>query len=213
MQKKLFKSVDTTVILKKITPFLLFIFILLAFPQLVKSNILENGDDSKIIVSGDVTIFESVDLRDENNIGKDSKEIAKQKAVIVISEGASITNIDAFKNAKVLKLEKTKSPRKLAKKKIHTQRTLAKTKNIKSKTAATIYNSKKNSGLFSQSQKEQIIFSPIQPFSKAIVSIVAKKTNRKLHFSVIQNFRYTDPSIRVCYLLGKHSVRPPTSFA
>ena len=88
---------------------MLFIFILLAFPQLVKSNILENGDDSKIIVSGDVTIFESVDLRDENNIGKDSKEIAKQKAVIVISEGASITNIDAFKNAKVLKLEKTKS--------------------------------------------------------------------------------------------------------
>lgn len=214
MQKIPFKPVDApNVILKKITSSLVLLFLLFAFPLFAKSNSFGNEDNSNILISGDATIFESGDVLNDKIPNKDSEEIAKQEAVIFVSEGVSIYNIEAFKNAKVIKLEKTNKPRKLAKKKIYTKATFAKTQIRDVKTKSTYYHSTKNSDIFSQSSKKKILFSPNSGQSFSTIVPVIKVVNRKLHPFLNQNFTYTNPSIKVCYFSGKYSVRPPTSFA
>lgn len=216
MQKTPFKPVDVPyVILKKITSSLVLLFLLFTFPLFAKSNSFGNEDNSNIIISGDATIFESEDSLNDKIPNRDSEEIAKQEAVIFVSEGVSIYNIEAFKNAKVINLEKTNKPRKLAKKKIDKKATFAKIqiKDIKIKPESTYYHSTKNSDVFSQSSKKEIFFSPNSGQSFSAIVHVIKLVNRKLHPFSKQSFTYTNPSIRVCYFSGKHSVRPPNSFA
>lgn len=212
LQKTPFKSADVSyVILKKITSSLLLTFLLSAFPLFAKSNIYGNEDNSKIIISGDVSIFESEDLLNDKNLNKDSKEIAKQQAVIFVSEGVSIYNIEAFNKVVIRKLEKVKksSNQKKVSKKVSIVHT--KTRDIKTETHRTYYNSTQNSESFSQNQKEKIVFSQNtnQSFSKSIFLII-KKTDRRLHFVATQNYTYKEPIIRNCHFSGKYSIRPPT---
>ena len=216
MQKTLFRPDDVTnVILKKITSSLLFIFLLITFPSFVKSNTLGNEDNSKIIVSGDVTIFESEDLLNDKTLYKDSKKIAEQQAVIFVSEGVLVYHVEAFNNAKVIKLEKTKNLGKQAKKKTFkiTNFAKAQAKEIKNKPKPAYYHSKKNSDVFSKSSKKEILFSPNNSQSFSTIISVAKITNKKLQPFFKQNFSYTNPNIKACHFSGKYSIRPPTLFS
>ena len=202
------------VIFFKMASFFAFVCLFIATPMSGKISMSESNEDPKIIVSGEAIVFDSGDLVNiEKTYSEDLKEIATQKAQIFISDDATVYNIEAFSNAEI----KTKTIRKkkisLIQKKDNKKIATGKTSNpyLQNKLLLKYYNSIDHSESIFQNQKEKIVFTTgsSQYLIKIIISLI-KRSERRLYLITGQVFSYSDPSIRLCYFSGKHSVRPPT---
>ncbi|MGX9986096.1 hypothetical protein [Soonwooa purpurea] len=191
-----------------------FALICLFFANLIygKISTSESNDDSKIILSGKAIVFGSGDFVNIERVqSEDLKEIKTEKAQIFISDNATLYNIEALSKAeiKTIKKNKTSSTKKKVVKKTVTNKALI--AYVQKEPLRAYYNSTHHSDLISQNQKENIVFTTgsSQYLIKIIISLI-KRSERRLYVITGQVFSYSDPSIRLCYFSGKHSVRPPT---
>lgn len=216
MQKTNFKLLSVSgAIFFKMTSFFAFVCLFFANPIYGKISTSESNDDSEIIISGEAIVYELRDLVDiEKTHSKDSKEIATQKAQIFIFDDAIVYNIEAFGNAEIRKIVEEKKPsiQKKTIQKIATGK--ASNPYVQNKLLLKYYNSIDHSDSISQNQNEKIVFTTgtNQYLIKIIISLI-KKSERRLYLITGQVFSYSDPSIRLCYFSGKHSVRPPTQLS
>jgi len=201
------------VILKKVTLLLVFIYIVTANTFSGKPLPSNPISDDKIITSGQVLIYDDSDsLNAESPVIIHSENESKKEAVLYISEGAVVYNIEAFSNVEIKKEIKKKnsitSAKAVKKPKIEKKRI----PNFKEQIPQEYYHSSQNSGSLSQNQKEKVVFTAnnSQLIIKALLSLTKTNTG-KLHFVIKQNFIYSDPYIITSHFSGKYMVRPPTS--
>lgn len=213
MQKTNFKLLSVSeVIFFKMTSFFALVCLFFANPIYGKISNSESNDDSKIILSGEAIVFGSGDFVNIERVqSEDLKEIKTEKAQIFISDDATVYNIEALSNAEVKTIKKNKrssTQKKVVKKTVTNKSSIA---YVQKEPLRAYYNSKHHSDLISQNQKENIVFTTgsSQYLIKIIISLI-KRSERRLYVITGQVFSYSDPSIRLCYFSGKHSVRPPT---
>ena len=213
MQKTNFKLLNVSeVIFFKMTSFFALVCLFFANPIYGKINTSESNDDSKIILSGEAIVFGSGDFVDtEKTHSEDSQKSTTQKAQIFISDDATVYNIEALSNAEIKTIKKNKrssTQKKVVKKPVTNKVSIA---YVQKEPLQAYYNSTHHSDLISQNQKENIVFTTgnSQYLIKIIISLI-KRSERRLYVITGQVFSYSDPSIKLCYFSGKHSVRPPT---
>lgn len=201
------------VILKKVTLLLVFIYIVTANTFSGKPLPLNRNSDDKIIKSEQVIIYgDSDSLKAETPVRIYPEDETKKEAVLYISEGVVVYNIEAFSNVEIKKEIKKKnsitSAQAVKKPKIEKKRI----PNFKEQIPREYYNSSQNSGSLSRNQKEKVVFTAnnSQLIIKALIPLTKTNTG-KLHFVIKQNFIYSDPYIITSHFSGKYMVRPPTS--
>lgn len=196
----------------KMTSFFALVCLFFANPVFGKTSTSESNDDSKIIISDEAIVYGSENLENfEKKQSKDLKEISTQKAQIFISDDVTVYNIEAFSNAEIKTIKKKKKS--FIQKKVVKKIAVCKvtTPYVNNKPFHTYYTSTHHPDSVSQNQKENIVFTTgsSQYLIKIIISLI-KRSERRLYVITGQVFSYSDPSIRLCYFSGKHSVRPPT---
>lgn len=213
MQKTNFKLLSVSgVIFFKMTSFFALVCLFFANPIYGKISTSESNNDSEIILSGEAIVYGSGDFVNIERVhSEDLKEIVTQKAQIFISDDATVYNIEALSNAEIKTIKKNKrsSYQKKVVKKIAVCKVT--TPYVNNKPFHTYYTSTHHSDSIFQNQKEKIVFTTgrSQYLIKIIISLI-KRSERRLYLITGQVFSYSDPSIRLCYFSGKHSVRPPT---
>lgn len=194
------------------TSFFALVCLFFANPIYGKISTSESNDDSEIIISGEAIVFGSGDFVDtEKTHSEDSQKSTTQKAQIFISDDATVYNIEALSNAEIKTIKKNKrssTQKKVVKKTVTNKASIA---YVQKEPLRAYYNSTHHSDLISQNQKENIVFTTgsSQYLIKIIIPLI-KRSERRLYVITGQVFSYSDPSIRLCYFSGKHSVRPPT---
>lgn len=213
MQKTNFKLLSVSgVIFFKMTSFFALVCLFFANPIYGKISNSESNDDSEIIISGEAIVFGSGDfVETEKTHSEDSQKSTTQKAQIFISDNATVYNIEALSNAEIKTIKKNKkssTQKKVVKKPVTNKSSIA---YVQKEPLRAYYNSTHHSDLISQNQKEKIVFTTgsSQYLIKIIISLI-KRSERRLYVITGQVFSYSDPSIKLCYFSGKHSVRPPT---
>lgn len=213
MQKTNFKLLSVSgVIFFKMTSFFTLVCLFFANPIYGKISTSESNDDSEIIISGEAIVFGSGDFVNIERVqSEDLKEIETEKAQIFISDDATVYNIEALSNVEIKTIKKNKrssAQKKVVKKPVTNKASIA---YIQREPLRAYYNSTYHSDLISQNQKEKIVFTTgsSQYLIKIIISLI-KRSERRLYVITGQVFSYSDPSIKLCYFSGKHSVRPPT---
>lgn len=213
MQKTNFKLLSVSgVIFFKMTSFFALVCLFFANPIYGKTSNSESNDDSEIIISGEAIVFGSGDFINIERVQSDDlKEIETEKAQIFISDDATVYNIEALSNAEIKTIKKNKrssTQKKVVKKPVTNKSSIA---YVQKEPLRAYYNSTHHSDLISQNQKENIVFTTgnSQYLIKIIISLI-KRSERRLYVITGQVFSYSDPSIKLCYFSGKHSVRPPT---
>lgn len=213
MQKTNFKLLSVSgVIFFKMTSFFALVCLFFANPIYGKISTSESNDDSEIIISGEAIVFGSGDFVNIERVqSEDLKEIKTEKAQIFISDNAIVYNIEALSNAEIKTIKKNKrssTQKKVVKKPVTNKVSIA---YVQKEPLRAYYNSTHHSDLISQNQKENIVFTTgnSQYLIKIIISLI-KRSERRLYVITGQVFSYSDPSIKLCYFSGKHSVRPPT---
>jgi len=213
LQKTNFKLLSVSgVIFFKMTSFFALVCLFFANPIYGKISNSESNDDSEIIISGEAIVFGSGDfVETEKTHSEDSQKSTTQKAQIFISDNATVYNIEALSNAEIKTIKKNKkssTQKKVVKKPVTNKSSIA---YVQKEPLRAYYNSTHHSDLISQNQKEKIVFTTgsSQYLIKIIISLI-KRSERRLYVITGQVFSYSDPSIKLCYFSGKHSVRPPT---
>lgn len=141
------------------TSFFALVCLFFANPIYGKISISESNDDSKIILSGEAIVFGSGDFVDtEKTHSEDSQKSTTQKAQIFISDDATVYNIEALSNAEIKTIKKNKrssTKKKVVKKPVTNKASIA---YVQKEPLRAYYNSTHHSGLISQNQKENIVF-------------------------------------------------------